>query len=201
MRKEGLKARGARKFRATTNSKHALPVAANVLERNFNPSAPNQVWASDITYLWTREGWLYLAVFLDLFSRRVVGWAVSKRIDTRLVSMAFLRAIARRSPAPGLLVHSDRGVQYASHEFRQLLSEHAARQSMSRKGNCWDNAVMESFFHSLKVEAIHGLDFQTRKEVEFEVFDYIERFYNPRRRHSKLGYISPMEFEARAMLA
>jgi transposase InsO family protein len=155
------------------------------------------VWTGDITYLWTREGWLYLAVFLDLFSRRVVGWAVAKTIDTWLVSMAFQRAVARRSPEAGLIVHSDRGVQYASSEFRTLLANHGAVQSMSRKGDCWDNAVVESFFHSLKVEAIHGLDFQTRKEAEFEVFDYIERFYNRTRRHSYLGFLAPEVFEKR----
>lgn len=195
MRSEGLRARGARKFRATTNSSHKYPVAENLLQREFTVVAPNRVWVGDITYLWTREGWLYVAVFLDLFSRRVVGWAVGRTIDAQLVKTAFLRAVARRSPAPGLLVHSDRGVQYASREFRHLLAQHGAVQSMSRKGDCWDNAVAESFFHSFKVEAIHGLDFRTRKEAEFVVFDYIERFYNKIRRHSSLGYLAPSVFE------
>lgn len=201
MRQEGLRARGARKFRATTNSAHKLPVAANVVARAFTVEAPNDVWAGDITYLWTREGWLYLAVFLDLFSRRVVGWALAKTLDTRLVSLAFQRAVARRSPGAGLVVHSDRGVQYASREFRDLLAKHKAVQSMSRKGDCWDNAVVESFFHSLKVEAIHGLDFVTRKEAEFEVFDYIERFYNKTRRHSYLGFLAPETFEKQKLRA
>jgi len=201
MRQEGLRARGARKFRATTNSAHRLSVAANVLQRAFQVEAPNRVWAGDITYLSTREGWLYLAVFLDLFSRRVVGWAVGKTIDTRLVTSALSRAVARRSPKPGLVVHSDRGAQYASHEFKALLGRHQMVQSMSRKGDCWDNAVVESFFHSLKVEAIHGLDFHTRKEAEFEVFDYIERFYNKTRRHSYLGFQAPDVFEQNRLRA
>lgn len=195
MQLEGIRARAARKYRATTNSKHQLTVADNLLNRDFKPPAPNRVWAGDITYLWTREGWMYLAVFLDLYSRRVVGWAVSKRIDTALVSMAFQRAIARRSPAPGLIIHSDRGVQYASNEFKRLLINQNAIQSMSRKGDCWDNAVVESFFHSFKVEATHGVDFKTRKEVEVEVFDYIERFYNKKRRHSSLEFMSPNDYE------
>ena len=195
MREEGLRARAARKFRATTNSKHSEPVANNILNRQFTVDRPNRAWASDITYLWTSQGWVYLAVILDLYSRRVVGWAVHRRITSDLVCKAFMQAMARRSPPPGLIMHSDRGVQYASKDFRSLLSRHKAVQSMSRRGDCWDNAVAESFFHSFKVEAIHGLSFNTRREVEQEVFDYIERFYNKERKHSTLGYLSPENFE------
>lgn len=201
MRSEGLRARAARRYRATTNSKHTFEVSENVLDRNFNPPGMNEVWAGDITYLWTSEGWLYLAVFLDLCSKRVVGWALGNHLDAKLVCSAFLRAIARRSPAPGLLVHSDRGVQYASREFRSLLASRGAVQSMSRKGNCWDNAVVESFFHSLKVEAIYGLNFTTRREAEIEVFDYIERFYNKIRRHSSLEYLPPEVYEREKLRA
>ena len=195
MKEQSLRARGARKYKATTNSRHNHPIALNLLNRAFRVEKPNQKWVGDITYLWTREGWLYLAVFLDLYSRRVVGWSLGNRLDARLVCSAFARAIARRSPPPGLLVHSDQGVQYASNEFRETIARHKAIQSMSRKGNCWDNAVVESFFHSFKIEAAYGLDFATRKEAEFEVFDYIERFYNRRRRHSYLEFLSPEEFE------
>lgn len=201
LRTEGLRALAARKYRATTNSKHTLAVAENVLGREFNPTQKNKVWAGDITYLWTNEGWLYLAVFLDLFSRTVVGWATSNRIDASLICTAFSRAVARRSPVPGLLVHSDRGAQYASSDFRSLLTQHQAVQSMSRKGNCWDNAVVESFFHSLKVEAIHNSRFATRREAEFEVFDYIEHFYNKLRRHSALEYLSPEVYETEKLTA
>jgi transposase InsO family protein len=204
MKERELEAKGKKRFRVTTDSKHQYPVAPNVLERNFLPVAPNQVWAGDITYLWTTEGWMYLAVFIDLFSRKVVGWATSKRLTSSFVLLAFERALARRKPPDGLLVHTDRGSQYASELFRKMLLSGNCSLSMSRKGNCWDNAVVESFFARFKVEAIHGEKFQTRKELEFEVFDYIERFYNQRRKHSTLEYLSPNLYEIKyqeAMIA
>ena len=200
MRLEGLRAKGSKKFRATTDSSHHKPVAPHLLQRNFAVATPNTVWAGDITYLWTGQGWLYLAVVIDLFSRKVVGWAVSSAIDSALVVLAFERAIVRRRPDKGLMFHSDRGVQYASELFRHKLQQVGAVQSMSRKGNCWDNSVVESFFHSLKVERMHGQRFATKNEVEQEVFEYIERFYNRNRRHSTLGYVSPDEYEAHTFL-
>lgn len=195
MKERKLEAKGKRRFRVTTNSKHSHPVAKNVLERNFSPEKPNQVWAGDITYLWTQEGWMYLAVFIDLYSRRVVGWATSKRLTTEFVLLAFERACARRNATRSLLVHTDRGSQYASHHFRQTLQRGRHTLSMSRKGNCWDNAVVESFFARLKVEMVHGEKFNSRKQLEYELFDYIERFYNQRRKHSFLEYLSPLMYE------
>ena len=195
MRRDGHRAKAARKYRVTTDSSHGKPVAGNVLDRQFEVAVPNRLWAGDITYVATREGWMYLAVFIDLYSRMVVGWKLGTRLTAELVTGAFERAAARRRPAPGLLVHTDQGSQYASEDFARVLRRHGATLSMSRKGNCWDNAVAESFFHSLKVEAIHGNDFQTRREVEREVFDYIERFYNRKRRHSAIGLRSPECFE------
>ena len=195
MRTDRLRARGARKYRATTDSTHGKPTAPNLLDRQFTAAAPNKAWVGDITYLWTREGWMYLAVFIDLYSRMVVGWKLGTRLTADLVTGAFERARLRRRPAPGLLVHTDQGSQYVSDSFAKALQSVSARLSMSRRGNCWDNAVAESFFHSLKVEAIHGSDIQTRREMEQEVFDYVERFYNARRRHSSIGYRSPKVFE------
>lgn len=195
MKERGLEAKGKKKFRVTTESEHSRPVADNILDRDFAPEAPNQVWARDITYIWTQEGWMYLAVFLDLFSRKVVGWATSNRLTTSFVLLAFERAIARRNPPDGLLVHTDRGAQYSSQVFRSMLQDGNCTLSMSRKGNCWDNAVVESFFARFKVEAIHGEKFQTRNELESEVFDHIERFYNKRRKHSTLEYLSPQLYE------
>ncbi len=198
MRKHGLKAKAGRKYRATTDSTHGKAVALNLLNREFAVEKPNLVWAGDITYLWTDEGWLYLAVFLDLFSRKVVGWALSRRLKASLVSLAFSRALARRRPGAELMVHTDQGSQYVADDFKKQLYENEITLSMSRKGNCWDNAVVESFFHSFKVEAIHGERFRTRWELEAEVFDYIERFYNLKRRHSTLDYFSPEAYERRA---
>ena len=195
MRTQDLRARAARKFRATTDSSHENTVAENILNRQFKTTAPNQVWVGDITYLWTKEGWLYLAVFIDLYSRMIVGWSVGNRLSTELVVTAWQRACMRRRPGAGLLVHTDRGVQYTSNAFSRALKSLCAVASMSRKGNCWDNAVAESFFHSFKVEAIYGITFETRREMEQEVFDYIERFYNRVRRHSSIAYKSPDEFE------
>jgi transposase InsO family protein len=195
MREGNLRAKAARRFKATTDSAHKMPVAANELNRNFAASAPNQVWVTDITYVWTREGWMYLCVFIDLFSRMVVGWALSTRMTAALPILALERAFARRKPPGAVLVHSDRGSQYASQAFQDALALHGGRSSMSRKGNCWDNAVAESFFHSFKVEAIYGEDLQTRREVELATFEYIEKFYNQRRRHSANGQLSPVNYE------
>ena len=195
MRERSLRARAARKFRATTDSSHSRPVAENHLNREFLVPAPNQTWVGDITYLWTKEGWLYLAVFIDLYSRMVVGWALGTRLSAELALTAWQRACLRRRPGAGLLVHTDRGVQYTADGFSKALEGICAKLSMSRKGNCWDNAVAESFFHSFKVEAIDGFTFETRKSMEYEVFDYIERFYNRVRRHSSIGYRSPEQFE------
>ncbi|MEC5293370.1 MULTISPECIES: IS3 family transposase [unclassified Aurantimonas] len=190
----GLRARGKRRFKATTNSAHDLPVAPNLLARNFVVGAPNKVWTGDITYIWTEEGWLYLAVVIDLFNRQVVGFAMGKRMTRTLVMDALRMAWFRRHPAPALIFHSDRGSQYASNDYRKLLRDFKMESSMSRKGDCWDNAVTETLFGSLKVERIHGMRFGTRRLAKDEVIDWIA-FYNHRRLHSTLGYTSPMAFE------
>ena len=194
MRENGIRARHKRRFKATTDSKHALPVAPNRLDRNFQPAAPNQVWSADLTYIWTDEGWLYLAVVLDLFNREVVGWSIKPRMTADIVMDALSMAWFRRRPAPGLMHHSDRGSQYASGAFQARLHEYGMVCSMSRKGNCWDNAPTESFFNSLKNERVHGTRYDTRDEAIADVFDYIEPFYNRRRQHSTLGYVSPVKF-------
>jgi putative transposase len=198
MRQHGLAAKTARKFRCTTDSNHDRPVAANLLERQFEPAAPNRAWVADITYIATRAGWLYLAAVEDLYSRRVVGWAMGERIDSRLVVDALAMAVERRCPGAGLVAHSDRGSQYASDHYRRLLANRGITCSMSRRGNCWDNAPMESFFASLKKELVHHEDYQTRAEARASVFEYIEVFYNRVRRHSALGYKSPAEYELAA---
>lgn len=195
MHAEGLRAKAGRKFRVTTDSSHDKPVAPDLVRRNFSAPAPNKVWVGDITYLWTAEGWLYLAVFIDLHSRMVVGWSIGTRLHASLVTLAFARAVARRRPEPGLIVHTDQGSQYASDAFRRALASAHARQSMGSRGDCYDNAVAESFFHSFKVETIHGLDIETRREMEVQVFEYIERFYNRKRKHSAIGLRSPEQFE------
>jgi len=197
MRRQGLRAKGARKFKATTNSKHSLPVAPNLLQQNFSADAPNQKWVGDITYLWTDEGWLYLAVMLDLYSRKVVGWAMSERMTATLVCDALRMALWRRKMPPGVIVHSDRGSQYCSHDYQRLIATHKLQCSMSAKGNCYDNACVESFFHSFKVELIHGERFTTRDAMKEAVFEYIEVDYNRNRRHSANGYLSPVAFEAK----
>ena len=194
MRENGIRARHKRRYKATTDSKHRLPVAPNLLDRNFTPAAPNQAWTADLTYIWTGEGWLYLAVVLDLFNREVVGWSIKPRMTTDIVIDALAMAWFRRKPAPGLIHHSDRGSQYASHAFQAQLKEYGIICSMSRKGNCWDNAPTESFFNSLKNERVHGTRYGTRAEAAADLFDYIEPFYNRRRRHSTLGYASPVKF-------
>jgi len=195
MKELGLRSKVAKKFRETTHSKHQEPVAANILNRQFNVSAPDQVYVSDITYLWTRTGWVYLTVVLDLFSRMVVGWAVSQSLSHEAVLKALWRAVGRRRPSPGTLFHSDRGIQYACKMFRKTLSDLRFVQSMSRKGNCWDNAVAESFFRTLKTEWYYGNSLHDINQVETELFEYIERYYNCQRLHSTLGYCSPREFE------
>lgn len=196
LRRQGLRAKGARKFKATTNSKHNLPVAPNLLQQDFSADAPNQKWVGDITYLWTDEGWLYLAVMLDLYSRKVVGWAMSERMTATLVCDVLRMALWRRKMPTGVIVHSDRGSQYCSHDYQRLITSHKLHCSMSAKGNCYDNACAESFFHSLKVELIHGERFTTREAMKEAVFEYIEVDYNRNRRHSANGYISPEAFEA-----
>jgi putative transposase len=197
MRVHGIKAKTVGKFRATTDSKHNLPIAPNLLDRQFTVARPNAVWVSDITYIWTSEGWLYLAGIVDLYSRQVVGWAMSHRVDGHLTLSALRQAIARRHPGRGLLHHSDQGKQYAASDYCKLLSEYGMIASMSRTGDCWDNAVMESFFGTLKTEMIYFEKFSSREEAEMKIFEYIEVFYNRQRRHSTLGQLSPVEFERR----
>lgn len=195
MREAGLACKTRRKFKATTNSKHHLPVADNTLDRQFTVSKPNQVYAGDITYLHTQEGGLYLAVVIDLFSRQVVGWSMNKHMRATLVNDALLMAIWKRKPDKGLLWHSDRGSQYASDSHRKLLKRFGIRQSMSRKGNCWDNSVSESFFHTLKTELTYHQTYVSREEAKQSIFEYIEVFYNRERLHSANGYKSPVDFE------
>jgi putative transposase len=196
MKLHGIKARGKRKFVATTDSKHNLPIAQNLLERNFTPEAPNQVWTSDITYIATDEGWLYLTGVIDLFSRQVVGWSMRDNMQTNAVTDALRMAWFRRHPEPGLIFHSDRGSQYCSHEFQGVLKDYKMKSSMSGKGNCWDNAPTESLWGRLKVGRLYGRKFATRRQAMDEVIDWIN-FYNHKRLHSTLGYVSPMTFEQR----
>jgi putative transposase len=195
MRDNDIQAKTARKFKNTTDSNHGLPVADNLLDRQFDPEAPNERWVADITYIPTREGWLYLAAVEDLFSRMVVGWSMAETMTSRLVVDALALAVARRLPGEGLLGHSDRGSQYASDHYQRLLAQHGIDCSMSRAADCWDNAPMESFFASLKKELVHHEDYQTRAEARASIFEYIEAFYNPKRRHSTLGYLSPLDYE------
>lgn len=195
MRKAGIAAKTKRKFRHTTDSNHDRPVAPNILQRQFDSERPNESWVSDITYIPTREGWLYLAVVLDLYSRMVVGWAMASRTTSRFVVEALAMAVQRRLPGADLLAHSDRGSQYASDHYQRLLKEHGITCSMSRRANCWDNSPMESFFASLKKELVHHEDYQTREEAHASIFEYIEVFYNRQRRHSTLGFKSPTEYE------
>jgi transposase InsO family protein len=195
MQEAQLVCKTKRRFRATTNSKHNLPIAPNQLARQFEVNQPNQVYVGDITYIHTQEGWLYLAVVIDLYSRHIVGWSMAERMKTKLVNNALIMAIWKRKPAKGLLWHTDRGSQYASDSHRKLLKQHGIQQSMSRKGNCWDNAVSESFFHTLKTECVNHENYATRDAAKKSIFDYIEVFYNRQRLHSNNGYLSPVEFE------
>ena len=196
MREAGIRAKSDRKFRVTTtDSNHTQPVAENVLNREFTADQRNQKWVADITYIATLEGWLYLAAVLDLWTRKVVGWSMSQRIDSRLVVDALEMAISREFPDAGLVAHSDRGVQYASEHYQGVLTQHDIECSMSRRGNCWDNAPMESFFATLKKELVHHETYANREAARVSLFDYIEVFYNRERQHSALGYVSPLTFE------
>lgn len=201
MREAKIVAVQKRRFRITTNSKHNYPVWPNILCRNFTVDRPNAVWVSDITYIWTFEGWLYLAAVLDLFCRGVVGLAMDKTMADTLVITAMTQAMMRRSPARGLILHSDRGSQYAGNDFKALLAQNEFVGSMSRKGDCWDNAVAESFIHTLKVECIYRNKFRTHNEAKSRIFEYVEMYYNRRRAHSTLGYLSPFEYERQASLS
>ena len=198
MHEQGIAAKTKRKFRCTTDSNHDLPVADNLLARQFAPAAVNQAWVADITSIPTAEGWLYLAAVEDLYSRQIVGWSMGERITSRLVVDALEMAVSRRLPGEGLLAHSDRGSQYASEHYQRLLGRHGITCSMSRRGDCWDNAPMESFFASLKKELVHHEDYRSRAEARASLFEYIEAFYNRVRRHSALGYLSPVEYEQAA---
>jgi putative transposase len=193
----GLRAQTRRRYRVTTDSQHGLPVAEHRLQRAFTQAQPNHVWVSDITYIGTREGWVYLCVFLDLYSRRIVGWACGASLEQDLVLQALRRTIGQRQPPAGLLIHSDQGTQYASVNFRALLHRQGFEQSMSRKGNCWDNAVAESFFKTLKTELVYHQTFHTRAQAYQQIFEYIEGYYNRQRRHQTLKYETPVAYEQR----
>ena len=195
MRENGIAVERTRKFKATTDSNHTFNIAPNLLDRDFHADQPNQKWAGDISAIWTREGWLYLCVLLDLHSRRVIGWAVSDRMKRDLALQTLRMAIALRGPPKGCIVHSDRGSQYCSHDYQKIVREHGLRPSMSGKGNCYDNAAVETFFKSVKAEMIWRQNWQNRKQVEAALFEYINGFYNPKRRHSALGWKSPVAFE------
>ena len=199
MRRHGVRAIMARPRRArTTDSRHDLPIAPNLVDRDFTTTAPNRIWLADITYVETGEGWLYLSTVMDLYSRKIVGWAMRDHLRAELPLAALRMAISAQRPGIGLIHHSDRGVQYASHEYRAALAAGAITASMSRKGNCYDNAPMESFFHTLKTERVHHRQYATRAEAQRDIFAYIEGFYNRTRRHSAIGYISPLEMERKA---
>jgi len=201
MRDRGIVARQKRRFRRTTDSKHSNPIAPNLVQRQFAPATVNRVWAGDVTYIWTSEGFVYLAVLLDLYSRRVVGWAMSDTNDTALALAALQRAVRSRRVVPiGLVHHTDRGSPYASEDYRAALAKHAMVASMSRKGDCWDNAPSESFFATLRVELVDDERYPTDREAEISIGDYIERFYNLERLHSHLDYVSPIEFELKAQV-
>jgi len=195
MRKHNIRAKTKRKFKITTNSKHHYPISRDLVNQDFSANAPNQLWTSDITYIRTKEGWLYLTIILDVFNRQIVGWSMSNRLKTIQTTIpALIQACKRRKPAPGLIFHSDQGVQYASHEFRYYLKKYKIVQSMSGKGNCFDNAISESFFRTLKTELIYFEKYQTRKQAQSSIFEYIEIFYNCKRKHSSLGNKTPFEY-------
>ena len=197
MEQETLQSTHKKKFKVTTDSRHALPISPNLLNRDFEPNQPDRAYVADITYIWTSEGWLYLAVVIDLFSRLVVGWSISSRMRARLVVDALQMAIDSRQPETGLIHHSDRGAQYASAAFQKALVKSECLGSMSRKGNCWDNAVAESFFKSLKQELIYQQRFTTRQQARLAIFEYIEVYYNRQRKHSRNEYLSPADYETR----
>ena len=197
MAEEDLKVQTKRKFKVTTDSNHNKPIAPNLLNREFTVAKPDSVYVGDITYIRTREGWFYLATVIDLFSRAVVGWSMGSRMKADLVNDAILMAIWKRKPDKGLIFHSDRGSQYASDAYRKTLKTHGIKASMSKKGDCWDNAVAESFFHTLKIELVHHCDFETREEARAALFEYIEVFYNRQRLHSSNGYEAPLVYETK----
>jgi len=201
MHNAGIRSKTKRKYKATTNSRHNFPIAPNLLDQNFNVNIPNKIWVSDITYIHTNEGWLYLAAVMDLYSRRIVGWSMGKRMTRKLTIDALAMAIANRCNINGLIHHSDRGSQYASGEYQKILKEHGIIPSMSRKGNCYDNAVIENFFHLLKTEWIYHYRYFTRQQAKTSIFEYIESFYNRKRRHSRLNYMSPCNYEDWKMAA
>ena len=200
MRMQALKARPRRRRLPRDTGKRSM-IADNVLDRRFEASAPNQKWVADFTYIWTSEGWLYVAAVLDLYSRRIVGWSMSAEMTAQFVIDALMMALWRRGKPTSLMHHSDQGSQYTSEEFQRLLADHGVECSMSRTGNCWDNAAMESFFSSMKTERVSRKIYRTRDEAKADVFEYIERFYNPKRRHSTIGYVSPIAFEEKMALA
>ena len=195
MKEANVEVRRRKKYKVTTNSNHKQPVFDNLVQRQFEVEQADQIYAADVTYIWTQEGWLYLAVVIDLCSRKVVGWSMSSRMKAKLVCDALQMAIWQRRPEAGLIHHSDRGSQYASKAFKQLLKQHSIKGSMSRKGDCWDNAVVESFFGSLKQERVHWRNYQTRNEAQQDILNYISVFYNNYRLHSTLGYMSPENYE------
>lgn len=197
----GLRAKAKKKFKVTTDSKHDLPIAPNVLNRDFTANSINKKWAGDITYIWTNEGWLYLAVVIDLYSRAVIGWSIQATMTRELISDALIMALKRRNFPRGMIFHSDRGSQYCSHDYQKLLKRYGLICSMSRKGNCWGNAVSESFFHTLKTELVYSEQYATRESAKRSIFQYIEGYYNRVRRHSTIGSISPMCFELQGKMA
>ena len=201
MRENGIRAKTKRRFKVTTDSRHSHPIAKNILDQNFVAYSPNKVWTSDITYVWTREGWLYLAVVLDIFNRKIIGWSMKSRLTRDLVIDAFTMAVRGQRPGPGMIFHSDRGSQYASNDFTEELKKYNCIQSMSGTGNCYDNSITETFFHTLKTELIYFERYRTRAEARQSIFEYIEVFYNRIRRHSSLGYLSPVDFERYIMAA
>ena len=198
MRILGLKGIQAKKFNVTTDSNHSKPVAADLIAQDFSATAPNQKWTSDITYIWTDQGWLYLAVVMDLYSRAIVGWSMDRRMTQQLVCDALTMALFRRGFPKGTIIHSDRGSQYCSRRYQRLISNNDLRCSMGRRANCYDNAVTESFFHSLKVELVHRERYRTRRMAQGNIFEYIETYYNRQRKHSAIGYRIPMLFEQAA---
>lgn len=201
MKEAGLKARRSKKYKVTTDSNHSMPVSENKVKRNFHTEAPDELWVSDISYIWTQESWLYLATVMDVYTRKIVGWAMDKVMNTNFTIRALEMALNNRNPSEGLIHHSDRGVQYASQQYQELMSKHGIISSMSRKGDCWDNAVMESFFKTLKAELIYWNKYKTLRAAARDIFEYIEIYYNKKRLHSALGYITPHSCELRSKVA
>lgn len=201
MREVGLKSIHNKKYKVTTDSGHSLPVSRNIIEQNFNTTRPDQLWVTDITYIPTREGWLYLSAVMDVHTRKIIGWAMDKLMTKDFTIKALKMALKTRRPSTSLIHHSDRGSQYASHEYQEILQHYGIESSMSRKGNCWDNAVVESFFKTLKVELIHRNTYKNRRQAAQDIFEYIEIFYNRERLHSAIGYTTPESFEKQSKVA